>query len=200
MTKALTYRITCTGENCEREPYCRGLCTYHYNKLMRDPNRQIAPLAYPCKKCDSPVATSRTRTAALCQECGKEWRWCKACDAPWATAGYQVKKNVFTLPCPMHVRDEQLKVRLGITLEQYSDLLRAQGGTCAIAGCDERDNLGVDHDHRCCPDHSACRKCIRGLICARHNHALGKVRDSIAELEALARYLASFHSGYGGHR
>jgi hypothetical protein len=193
MTSA-TKSLTCIGDGCSRDAYCRDLCAYHYNKLMRDPNRNIAPMAYPCKLCGASVATSRTRTAALCRECGKKWRWCKACGGPWEIAGYQVKKNVLTLPCPMHVRDEQLRVRLGITLEQYSDLLRAQGGTCAIEGCEERDDLCVDHDHGCCPERSACPTCIRGLICMRHNHALGQVRDSIAELEALARYLISFHS------
>lgn len=184
---------------CRRPVYRRNQCNTHYHKLMRNPDRNLEPISGPpCKRCGGEVPVVRSKRAALCRSCRQEWRWCAECEAPWRTQGYEVKQAAFTLPCPMHVRDQQLRVRLGITLEHYSDLLRAQGSRCAVDGCDEREDLAVDHDHRCCPQRRACPKCIRGLVCARHNHALGKVRDSIADLEALAKYLVRYHASVSG--
>lgn len=85
---------------------------------------------------------------------------------------------------------------MGITPERYGEILASQGGSCAVTGCDitVNDNgrrLHIDHDHACCPSRWSCGACIRGLLCDRHNVALGMVRDSADELEALASYLRS---------
>jgi Recombination endonuclease VII len=74
--------------------------------------------------------------------------------------------------------------RLGITEEQYQDLLEAQGRACAMCRepfGDTRDTFPqIDHDHNCCePDPSgrarSCGECIRGLLCFRCNTALGYI-------------------------
>lgn len=188
----------CITDGCDSAARTRDRCNLHYQRMLVAANRRLDPITRPCKRCGAPVGWGRNCAASLCVECRKNWRWCPACEAPWDIEGYKVKTKVFTLPCPMHVRDEQLKFRMGISLEIYSDLLRAQDGTCAIEGCDEWEDLHVDHDHSCCPQRKACKRCVRGLVCARHNHALGKVRDSVAELEALAQYLIRFHSAKPG--
>ena len=88
----------------------------------------------------------------------------------------------------------------GLTAEGYAALLAAQGGVCAICkqppkvsarwGTPER--LRVDHDHSCCPPNRACVKCIRGLLCAACNLALGSFEDDPARLRAAADYLDTY--------
>lgn len=79
-----------------------------------------------------------------------------------------------------------------MTQESYESLLDSQGGGCAV--CHEppgdKRRLSVDHDHSCCPEAGkSCGKCVRGILCASCNSALGNARDSIKILRDLARYL-----------
>lgn len=93
--------------------------------------------------------------------------------------------------------------RHGITPEQFAALLLAQGGTCAIPACEAAQcsngrRLHIDHDHRCCPGHDSCGSCIRGLLCDRHNVAIGMCQDDPEQLRDLARYLEAprFHGTF----
>lgn len=68
-----------------------------------------------------------------------------------------------------------------LTEAKYAELLRAQGGVCAICRrvkSTDRRRLSVDHDHSCCSGKTSCGKCIRGLLCTRCNKYLGHIRDS----------------------
>lgn len=73
----------------------------------------------------------------------------------------------------------------GITVEQYDEMLVAQGGVCAICKtlpeADGRTPLQVDHDH------STGR--IRGLLCSPCNTAIGSLRDDPQLLAAAMEYL-----------
>lgn len=74
----------------------------------------------------------------------------------------------------------------GISAEQYADLLRLQGGRCAICGVKPKSKrLAVDHDHR--------TGAVRGLLCAGdkgcNSRLLGGAHDSIAMLAAAWHYL-----------
>lgn len=66
-----------------------------------------------------------------------------------------------------------LKIKYGITPEQYDELLAKQEGKCAI--CDKEAEefevrLAVDHDHKSGE--------IRGLLCRYCNHrVIGRHRD-----------------------
>jgi hypothetical protein len=68
-------------------------------------------------------------------------------------------------------RDSYLRVKWGITEEQYNGILKQQRGGCAI--CERPPttvSLAVDHDH--------ITGRIRGLLCYRCNHFLvGRHRD-----------------------
>src|SRR5688572_26282042 len=46
-------------------------------------------------------------------------------------------------------RDQYLRRKYGITLEQYDEMFESQGGVCAICGREPRDDISlhVDHDH-----------------------------------------------------
>ena len=74
----------------------------------------------------------------------------------------------------------------GITVEQYDDMLEAQGGVCAI--CHRPSVTGkrlhVDHDHKTGRN--------RGLLCHHCNTALGNFRDDHAVVEAALTYLKEY--------
>lgn len=86
---------------------------------------------------------------------------------------------------PLRQRDWNLRTKYGIGIKDYEELLRAQGSRCAVCaephGTTRATTLHVDHDHRTGQ--------VRGLLCANCNHVLGKVRDDVERLLALALYL-----------
>jgi hypothetical protein len=81
-----------------------------------------------------------------------------------------------------------------MTVARYEEILAEQGGRCAICrGEYPRDvrakRFHVDHDHACCPSSKSCGKCIRGLLCAGCNTALGNFADDRARLLRAVDYL-----------
>ena len=72
------------------------------------------------------------------------------------------------------LRSNELRKRTGITLDQYEEIYRRQGGRCAACG-EHRSNGGpaglyADHDHR--------TGTFRGLLCPRCNTIAGAIEDS----------------------
>ena len=62
-------------------------------------------------------------------------------------------------------REDKLRRRFGITVEEYDRMLKEQGGRCFICLTDKYDKLGrrlaVDHDHKTGK--------VRGLLCCKCN-------------------------------
>jgi hypothetical protein len=86
---------------------------------------------------------------------------------------------------PKH-RDTQrarwLRRQFGIAVADYDNMLNVQNGACAICREPPADkSLAVDH----CHDTGA----IRGLLCSRHNLALGLFNDDPMLLLQAAHYL-----------
>ena len=77
-----------------------------------------------------------------------------------------------------------IKKTYHLSWEQYEEMT---GQGCAL--CGSFDDLHVDHDHACCPERQSCGKCVRGVLCAKHNHALGLFNDDIDALFGAAAYL-----------
>lgn len=74
--------------------------------------------------------------------------------------------------------------RYGITLEQFMDMLRAQGERCAICRNpfeQKRQSRNVDHCHE--------TGVVRGILCFTCNSGLGNFRDNPAVLQRAAWYL-----------
>lgn len=95
------------------------------------------------------------------------------------------KRNVMTRSAAHHYG---LMRHYGITLQEYSVMLLAQNGVCAI--CDRPETvvvhgavkpLSVDHDH--------ATGAIRDLLCNACNHLLGHAEEKIEVLEKAAAYL-----------
>jgi len=83
-------------------------------------------------------------------------------------------------------KDNVLKYKYGITLEEYNLMVESQNGLCAL--CDKHNvkirgetiSLAVDHDHETGK--------IRGLLCNACNTSLG-VYKTIAMLKKVIKYL-----------
>ena len=76
-------------------------------------------------------------------------------------------------------RKSHLKRKYGITLQEYDELLAAQGGGCAICGNPDADN--VDHDH--------VTGEVRGILCFNCNIAIGHIADEKDRLLLAFAYL-----------
>jgi hypothetical protein len=154
---------------------CRGTCgeiksldEFHNKSDAKDGKYPI------CKVCKS--AYSKAYRVANCEVIAAQHK------------GYYVAN-------PNIKRNERLKQKYGLTLDDYSRMLEDQLGLCANPGCfNEPSNsrhgrFQVDHDHYCCPSVKTCGKCIRGLLCSGCNTALGYVCDDVKRLRGLADYL-----------
>ena len=84
----------------------------------------------------------------------------------------------------------QLKRRYGLSLEKYEEMVRSQGGNCALCEM-EPDSRGlfVDHDHKCCPTDVTCGMCTRGLLCNNCNWAISAVEKVSHWATKAERYL-----------
>lgn len=85
-----------------------------------------------------------------------------------------------------------LKSRIGLTFAERAALLLDQGGVCAICGTDNPGQWPgwcVDHDHTCCPSQKTCGECVRGILCASCNLAIGQFGDDVERMRSAIDYL-----------
>lgn len=81
-------------------------------------------------------------------------------------------------------RKSNLKLKFGITPEEYDAILNKQNGCCAICNTHSlafKRRLAVDHNHETGK--------VRGLLCMFCNTALGKFEDSVDILNRAINYL-----------
>jgi hypothetical protein len=81
-----------------------------------------------------------------------------------------------------------LKLKYGITPEDYNFMLEGQNNVCAICDKPEVQNkrMAVDHCHETGK--------VRGLLCSMCNTAIGKLNDDPNLLDKAAKYLRA-HGG-----
>ena len=84
-------------------------------------------------------------------------------------------------------RRAKLRKKYGITPEQHSRQVRAQGGCCAICGR-SLDGLSPQTVH---VDHCHATGALRGVLCGPCNVGLGSFRDSEETMQAAIEYLRS---------
>lgn len=96
-------------------------------------------------------------------------------------------------------RSKDVARTYGVEPDWYLKQLEAQGGLCAICRKPEtkviagrRLTLAVDHDHSCCGGKTSCGKCVRKLLCATCNLALGYFSHDADLLRHAALYLEAF--------
>lgn len=83
-------------------------------------------------------------------------------------------------------RASKLKERYGITLEEYDNMLKEQGGGCKICGSPDPKRKGSKH---LVVDHCHATGKVRGLLCYRCNVGLGNFEDGPALVLKAYEYL-----------
>lgn len=87
-------------------------------------------------------------------------------------------------------RRGQLKVRYGITEEQYESMKAAQGNVCKLCGgppgSSTIHNFNIDHCH--------ITKTVRGLLCTKCNTGLGLFNDDPILMRKGASYVESHYN------
>jgi hypothetical protein len=140
-----------------------------------------------CSKCQEVkphAAFSKSRNPSV---------WCRACcrknAASWRSRHRERvletdrQRSAERLKSPEQRRwmfDYRMLTKYGLTREMYDDLVLKHEGRCAFCGS-TNDDLVVDH----CHDTGR----VRGLLCQRHNKALGALGDTEQAVRDLLAYI-----------
>ncbi len=92
---------------------------------------------------------------------------------------------------PKNRKSEKLKLRYGITYEDWELMREKENFSCMICGITEQEigkRLDVDHCH-------STGK-VRGVLCNLCNTALGHFKDNIEILKSATKYLKNNGGGY----
>ena len=92
---------------------------------------------------------------------------------------------------PKNRKNEKLKLRYGLTYDQWEEMREAENYSCMACGITEEELgrvLDVDHCH-------ATGK-ARGLLCNACNTSLGRMLDNPDAIRALADYIERYSGGY----
>lgn len=93
---------------------------------------------------------------------------------------------------PAENRDRQLRRNYGISLAEYEERLRQQGGVCAICGTEPECADRVDArwvDSLLVVDHCHATGVVRGLLCSTCNLAIGYLKDDPNRMMSAAAYV-----------
>ena len=89
------------------------------------------------------------------------------------------------------VWENKLKYRYGITVNEYENLLKIQGGCCSICKTKNPSHKRKASNYFCV-DHCHSTGKVRGLLCSTCNTALGLLEDSKDNLLEAVNYLNRF--------
>lgn len=119
---------------------------------------------------------------------------CKACvsdiNKAWREANPGIRKPYMKLWYGEHKenrRNYNLVQNYGITLEEYSRMLEAQAGVCAI--CKQPPSKKNNHAMSLHIDHCHTTGRIRGLLCNKCNSGIGFFQESEELVTKAANYL-----------
>jgi hypothetical protein len=160
-------------KRCNKCQQLKPLDEFYRMAQMRDVYRN------DCKACNLATKAARYRAnPEPARERTRQWRLANP-------ERYAATQEQFRRSGAKKISDRRshLKRKYGISLEQYEAMLVSQGGGCGICGRTPsgRISLHVDHDHR--------TGRVRGLLCFKHNNALGDFDDSPYLLRAALRYV-----------
>lgn len=185
---------TCLAPDCDTPRRARGLCDSHYGAAKRGgfldavalpssrQRTQLDPADAP-ETIDCPTHGPGSRARIRVWKTGVAYVACRACDrGPRAPRPYKpsardaARKRRWS-------EENRLRVKYGISNEDYASMLEAQGAVCAICEQPQERKLFVDH----CHDTGT----VRGLLCHSCNVGLGWFRDDPKRLVAAVAYLHS---------
>ena len=134
-----------------------------------------------CSTCKNELAASeffknQSKPDGLTSQC----KWCaKRSNAPALERHNRSRRNnpnFWTIN-----KKYQIKVKYGLSLEDFYGLVEKQAGRCAICDKQPKTILYIDHDHT--------TGLVRGLLCSRCNMALGVLGDCAEGLKRALKYL-----------
>lgn len=118
---------------------------------------------------------------------------CRKCnnifDIPATSKG--MRSNFVCTSCKIVKSKKISKGAHGLSEKQYYDLLKDQGGKCAICCRTPDKTLHVDHCHK--------TGLVRGLLCSNCNIALGNFKDDVQALHNAIKYLQRDRGGSPMH-
>ena len=81
-------------------------------------------------------------------------------------------------------KDNKLRAAYGISYAEYTIMLEAQQGACAICGTTSTGKRKAFHVDHC---HTTGK--VRGLLCGNCNSGIGNLKDDVALLKRAIQYL-----------
>lgn len=160
----------------DRPMLSKGLCSSCYRKKLYRKNPEkfaVQAKARRLRMLSDPVRAQRNRTRWERYYAENKENLIKKTKA-WR------KKN------PEKLKESYLLRDYGLTLEQFNQMLKAQGQRCAVC----RQPFGSESSTAPVVDHSHTTGRVRGLLCRRCNTLLGYAKDDEKILAAAAKYLA----------
>jgi hypothetical protein len=139
----------------------------------------------------------------------KPMKRCKKCYTKYTTANNKERYRT-SYKCRVATRaaarQSHLRLKYGMTEDDYHALLARQGGRCAICSATKESRQSSrrrvyarndpKQDYRLCIDHCHQSGKVRGVLCSRCNSLIGQAKDDPAVLLAAAQYLLR-HQGMG---
>jgi hypothetical protein len=107
-------------------------------------------------------------------------RGCKLCMKQWNVEHPEERRKI----AREHSRRYRMQKLYNLTEEQYKEMFKKQNGLCALLSCGQ-PATDIDHCHE--------RSQTRGLMCNKHNLALGLFGNSPNLLREAAVYLETFN-------
>jgi hypothetical protein len=158
---------------CTKCGASKPLSEFHRQSGARDGRRP------DCKVCNLALQRARREAAPeLNRARVRAWR-----EANPGRDRERMDRFTATAKRPLSNRRSHLRRTYGLTVEQYDEILAAQGGGCAICGRKPRENISLHVDH--CHDTGT----VRGILCFRCNNGIGDFANDPVLLRAAASYL-----------
>lgn len=181
----------CSFPDCGRKLSAKGLCSGH--RKQQKSGRELSPLKQLRR-----YGVALERDAVGRKQCSRCLEWLD--EAEFQKLSTRIARDGLSRECRTCKKYSLIKTNYGLSRDEYATLLDAQNGGCYICGVaeDYGKALCVDHDHNCCPGEKSCGRCVRKLLCNRHNLLLGHARDSRDELLRLVEYLEEHQSPLTG--
>lgn len=134
---------------------------------------------------------NKSPVCRICEDQNVGRRWCIDCSVWLPESSFNrtgVDGKFWTVRCkPCRIANDH-----GVTRALMEEITGSTEPACAACGSTEA--LKIDHDHRHCPSHKGCRKCVRGYLCHGCNTAEGLLRTA-ERARLLANYMERWAVG-----
>jgi hypothetical protein len=191
--------MPCQIDGCTRPHKARGLCQTHYAQRLR--GSDFSPIRSRVREkppeciedgCAEPVKSKglcKMHYQRLLRHGHTRYRDRKKPAKRCLINGCDNILYAKDLCHPHYIKQRKWRAA-GVDATRYQEMLREQGGVCAICGQTERHcdglsgklkDLAIDHDH--------VTGAIRALLCSACNTAIGLFNDDIALLAKAQSYV-----------